>query len=126
MPRVVHFELHADDPERAIGFYEKLFGWKFNRMADYEYWLIVTGSDKEPGINGGLIRRKHPITAHGIMAYVCTIDVEDLDASLATALAAGATLALAKQAIPSVGWLAYVKDTEGNVLGMHQHDPNAA
>lgn len=126
MPRVVHFEVHADQPERAIAFYERLLGWKFNPIADYEYWLIVTGPDKEPGINGGLIRRKHPITAHGIMAYVCTVEVPDLDASLKLALSLGAELALAKQPIQSVGWLAYIKDLEGNVLGLHQHDPKAA
>ena len=55
MPRVVHFEIHAADPERAVNFYQTLFGWTFQKWeGPMDYWLIVTGPDDQRGINGGL------------------------------------------------------------------------
>jgi predicted enzyme related to lactoylglutathione lyase len=59
MPRVVHFEIHADDPQRAIAFYSKLFGWEFNSWGGpMEYYLIKTGPEESRGIDGGMIRRQ--------------------------------------------------------------------
>jgi predicted enzyme related to lactoylglutathione lyase len=125
MPRVVHFEIHAEEPERAIAFYTALFDWRFDQWAGQQYWLITTGPDGQPGINGGLVPRRGAIDGQAVIAYVCTVDVSALDASLEKALSLGATLALAKMPIPGVGWLAYVKDTEGNIFGMMQSDPAA-
>ena len=124
MPRVIHFEIHTDEPARAVKFYEALFGWQFTSWGGpMEYWLITTGPDSQPGINGGLIKRPCPVTGDGVIAYVCTVDVAELDPMVEKALALGGVLALPKMPIPGVGWLAYVKDTEGNVLGMMQSDP---
>lgn len=126
MARVVHFEVHAEDPQRAISFYSTVFGWEFTHWAGpMDYWLIRTGPADRPGIDGGMVRRQGMIDGQAVIAYVCTLDVESLDDSLPKALAAGATVALPKQAIPGVGWLAYCKDTEGNVFGMMQSDPGA-
>jgi predicted enzyme related to lactoylglutathione lyase len=128
MPRVVHFEVHAADPARAAKFYAELFGWDVRRFdGPVEYWLIVTGPDGTPGVNGGMVARRGPAPAEGqaVNAYVCTVDVPDLDESFAKALTLGGTVALPKMPIPGVGWLAYVKDTEGNILGMMQSDPTA-
>jgi uncharacterized protein len=62
MPRVVHFEIHAVDPERAISFYKKMFSWTFQKWeGPMPYWLITTGNDNEPGINGGLLPRQGTI-----------------------------------------------------------------
>ena len=125
MPRVSHFEIHADDPERAIRFYSDLFGWEFQKWdGPMPYWLIKTGPDSEPGINGGLVKRMGPGPADGqpVNAYVCTTGVASVDESVATALASGGTVALPKMPVPGVGWLAYVKDPEGNILGMMQRD----
>ena len=122
MPRPVHFEIHAGDPARAIQFYEAVFGWRFEKWAggDQEYWLVKTGAG--PGIDGGLLRRRGPAPGShdAVNAYPCTVDVPDLDAFLAKATAAGATVAVPKVDVGGMGWLAYVKDTEGNVLGMMQ------
>jgi predicted enzyme related to lactoylglutathione lyase len=126
MPRVVHFEVHSDDPQRAIRFYEQAFGWTFRQYAPQDYWLITTGPDDQPGINGGLMRRMGVIDGTAVIAYVCTVDVESVDASLARVLELGGQMALPKMAIPGIGWLAYAKDTEGNVFGMMQSDPAAA
>jgi hypothetical protein len=126
--RVVHFEIHADNPERAAEFYGNLFGWKLTRWdGPVDYWLVVTGPDGTPGINGGMIRRPHPRSGNdGVIAYVCTVDVDDLDESFDKALQLGGAVALPKMPVPGVGWLAYVKDSEGNVLGLMQPDAKAA
>ena len=126
MPRVVHFEIHAGDPDRAVNFYKTLFGWNFQKWeGPMEYWMVMTGPDDQPGINGGLVRRQGEIDGQAVIAYVCTVDVSDVDASLKTALANGAEVAVPKMPIPGVGWLVYCKDTEGNIFGMLQNDPNA-
>lgn len=129
MPRVVHFEIHAGNPERARTFYGELFGWEFTQFGGpMDYWIIKTGSEGEPGIDGGLMRRMGapPADGQAVNAYVCTIDVDQLDESIERALALGGTLALPKMPIPGVGWLGYAKDPEGNIFGMMQADPNAA
>lgn len=128
MPRPIHFEIHADDPDRAITFYSGLFGWEFKKWdGPMPYWLVTTGPDSEPGINGGLMKRMGPPPGEmqPINAYACTTNVANLDASFEKALATGGTVALPKMPVPGIGWLAYVKDTEGNILGMMQHDPTA-
>ena len=127
MPRVVHFEIHAGDPERAIKFYEKGFGWTFQKWeGPMPYWLVITGPDSQPGINGGLMPRRGEIDGESVIAYVCTVDVEGIDSSIATVEANGGTVVVPKMAIPGVGWLVYCKDTEGNIFGMMQADPNAS
>jgi len=126
MPRVVHFEIHAADPDRAVNFYKTLFGWAFQKWeGPMDYWLVTTGPNDQPGINGGLVRRQGEIDGQAVIAYVCTVDVENLDASVQTALDNGGQVALPKMPIPGMGWLAYCKDTEGNIFGMMQGDPNA-
>ena len=128
MNRPVHFEIHADDPERAIAFYEGVFGWKFERWGEVPYWLITTGDDATPGINGGLVPRQGPAPAdHApVSSFVNTVDVADLDSVLAAVTGAAGTIALDKHAVPGVGWLAYFRDPEGNLFGVMQSDTGAA
>lgn len=128
MPRVVHFEIHADDPDRAAGFYSGLLGWQIDKWdGPVDYRLVTIGPDSERGINGGIVPRRGPRPSEGqaVNAYVCTVEVPDLDDRLAKAATLGAELALAKMPVPGVGWLAYIKDTEGNILGLMQPDPSA-
>jgi uncharacterized protein len=122
MSRPVHFEIQADDPERAVSFYTTLFGWTVNRWGDQPYWLLATRPDDEPGINGAILPRGNERPAQGapIVGMVVTIDVDDLDAALAHALELGGGMALDKMDIPNVGTLAYVFDTENNVVGLLQ------
>ena len=59
MPRPVHFEIAADDPVRAVAFYDRVFGWKSQRWnGPFEYFLVSTGSSAEPGIDGGITKRR--------------------------------------------------------------------
>jgi predicted enzyme related to lactoylglutathione lyase len=133
MNRVVHFEIHAAQPERIVDFYSKLFGWKFDKYpgGPTDYWLITTGESgpENTGINGGLVRRMgvtpKPSDPTPVVAYVCTIDVADIDKTGAAILAAGGTLAHEKSAIPGMAWLAYYKDPDSNIFGIYQTDPNA-
>jgi predicted enzyme related to lactoylglutathione lyase len=128
MPRPVHFEIHASDPARAEAFYKDVFGWEFAKWdGPVNYWLVRTGRDT-PGIDGGMVERKGDPPAEGaaVNGYVCTIGVSSLDTYLTRAIEHGATVALPKMATPGVGWLAYIKDTEGNILGMLEPDPNAS
>jgi predicted enzyme related to lactoylglutathione lyase len=122
MSRITHFEIPADNPERAIKFYQKTFGWKIEKWdGPIEYWMIMTGSEDEPGIDGGLTRREDPDTRVENM-----IDVKDLDQSIKEVEANGGTIVRPKMAVPTVGWLAYFMDPEGNIFGMMEIDPEAA
>jgi predicted enzyme related to lactoylglutathione lyase len=125
MPRVIHFEIHAGDPERAIAFYRALFGWEFTRWnSEIEYWLVKTG-EGQPGIDGGLVRRRGEIDGTAVIAYVCTVDVASVDEAAKRAVELGGEVVVPKMPIPGVGWLVYAKDTEGNIFGCMQSDPSA-
>lgn len=122
MRRPVHFEIHAEDPERAAKFYAEMFGWITTKWdGPTAYWMIDTGDD-EGGINGGIVQRMgpnpDPKASTAVVGYVCTIGVDDIDASIARAEELGGTEALPKAEIPGMGWLAYYKDTESNIFGM--------
>ena len=131
MSRVVHFEIQADDLDRAREFYSAAFGWTFQDYSEFvgsPYFGVITGEDDEPGINGGLLSRPTaaPAPEQGTNAFVCTVGVEDYDATEERILAAGGVVALPKMALPGMAWQGYYLDTEGNTIGIHQPDPNAA
>jgi predicted enzyme related to lactoylglutathione lyase len=131
MARVVHFEIQADDVERAKTFYGAVFGWSFQdygAVAGATYWGVVTGPDDQPGINGGLLGRPVPAPplGSGTNAFVCTVGVEDYDATERRILDAGGQVALPKMALTGLAWQGYYLDPEGNTFGIHQPDPNAA
>lgn len=127
MTRVVHFEIHADNPERAIRFYQSVFEWEFIPFPGTdEYWFIKTGESGQTGIDGGLVRRRGPVDGTAVIAYVCTVSVDRLDRYMMKVRASGGQQAVAKRAVPGIGWLAYAKDTEGNVFGLMEADEDAA
>src|SRR6476661_5128343 len=93
MSRVVHFEIQADDVERAKSFYAAVFDWSFQDYGEFTgatYWGIVTGPEDEPGINGGLLPRPAPAPSagQGTNGYVCTMGVGDYDETERRILAA--------------------------------------
>lgn len=121
MPRVIHFELPAEDPARAAKFYADVFGWTFNKWdGPDEYLLALTGDDSEPGINGGIMRHSPEFAAK---TPVNTIDVPSVDAFTAKIEAAGGAVVMPKTEVPGVGYLAYCRDTEGIVFGIMQMHP---
>jgi predicted enzyme related to lactoylglutathione lyase len=120
--RVVHFELPADDPDRAAKFYADAFGWQVTKWGGpTDYWLVTTGEEGEPGIDGGIGKRQDAGDQ-----TTNTIDVPDLDAAVAAVEAAGGRITNPKHAVRGVGWLAYATDTEGNPFGIMQSDESAA
>jgi len=121
MPRVVHFEIPSDDPERAGRFYSDVFGWQINKWSEGDYWLVNTGPNSATGINGGILKRRHPQ-----QPVVNTIEVESLDSTLATIQQHGGVVVVPKMPIQGVGWLAYFKDLDGNIFGVMQPDTAAA
>ena len=119
--RPIHFELGVVQPERAVKFYESVFGWKAMKWdGPAPYWLVTTGPDGEPGINGGIMihQDSQPRTVN-------TIGVENVDDFAAKVTAAGGQVVVPKMAIPGIGWQAYCVDTEGNLFGIHQMDAAA-
>ncbi len=127
MPRVVHFEIQAEQPERAIAFYSGVFGWQFPQWMD-GYWGIVTGTEGEAGIDGGLMPRRGPAPTSGAPtnAFVCTIAVDDVEAYAAQAVAHGGEVVVPRMSIPGVGYNMYCTDTEGNIFGLFTDDPSAS
>jgi predicted enzyme related to lactoylglutathione lyase len=127
--RVAHFEIHADDPERAVKFYTEVFGWKITKWegGQMEYWMVETGPREEAGgINGGLIRRPCAmVMGTGLNAYCCTMVVDNYDEMAAKILANGGKEAMPKMALVGMAWQGYYMDTEGNTIGLHQPDENA-
>lgn len=118
MPRVVHFDISADDPGRALRFYREVFGWKAQKWnGPFDYWLIKTGEPNEPGIDGGLARREH--AGDSVTNFVDVTSVADISTRI---VVNGGKIVQPKRTIPGVGYLAVCLDTEGNLFGIMQRD----
>jgi predicted enzyme related to lactoylglutathione lyase len=130
--RVVHFEIHAENPERAISFYQQVFGWEFIKWEgspdDYHMVMTAPKGSKDPGINGGLLKSS-PLTPPaencGTNAFVCTVQVDNYDETEKKILALGGKLVTSKTALANMDWQGYYRDPEGNTFGLHQADPEA-
>lgn len=127
MNRVIHFEIHAGNMERARAFYSSLFDWKFQSWGEAPYWVITTGEQGTLGIDGGMMKRMSPPPESGqpMNGFVNIVEVDDVDAFIRKIIAAGGTLALGKTVVPQMGYSAYFHDTEGNIFGIFQADPAA-
>jgi uncharacterized protein len=123
MGRVIHFEIHAADPDRAERFYSGVFGWNAQHYGGpVDYRLLSTGPDDELGINGAILRRQGdaPEGAAPVSSFVCTIQVDSIDDIERAVPAAGGEQVVDRVEVPQVGLLSYFKDTEGNVFGALQ------
>lgn len=118
--RIVHFEIPCNQPEKTIRFFEEAFDWKFQKFGEEDYWLAITGNNEGPGINGAVMRKRDPN-----QPIVNSIDVPNMDAAIRRVAGAGGLIVVPKMPIPTVGWLAYFKDPDGNIHGLYQNDPQA-
>jgi hypothetical protein len=131
---IVHFEIPADDPERAAKFYRELFGWTIQKWGGAgeaggppEYWMVSTvptdekGMPTRAGVNGGMMRRQMPG-----QAPVNYISVESADDHAKKAQGLGAQVVMPKTPVPQMGWFVLLKDPEGNIFGIWQTDEKAA
>ena len=124
--RVIHFEIQADDVDRAKRFYEKVFDWKIEQAMTKEkggmdYWTLSTGESGEPGISGGMYERPKD---RAVKTYNCTILVEDIDKAIEVVKKNGGKIEIMegkeKNEMKEIGWFARAKDTEGNIFGLMQ------
>ncbi len=120
--KVVHFEIPAEDVDRARKFYKGAFGWRMNPLPELNYTLVETvelGPDRMPkesgAINGGMMKREGPVKDP-----VITIAVDDIDKALKTVEKLGGKVVQKKMAVGDMGFSAYFKDTEGNIMGLWQ------
>ena len=114
MPRIVHFEIPAKEPDKVGKFYERVFGWKIKKWdGPMDYWLVTTGKDNEPGINGGITRKSAPVTV-----TTNTIGVPSVDDYVKKIVKEGGKVIAPKMEVMGQGWLAYCQDVEGNVFGI--------
>jgi predicted enzyme related to lactoylglutathione lyase len=120
MKRVVHFEIGADDPDRAAKFYQDVFEWEINKWdGPIDYWLATTGEEKEPGINGAIKHRVDPR-----QSTINTIEVPSVAAFIDKIVSAGGEVVMPKTEIPGIGFHAYCRDTEGNIFGIIEGGPS--
>ena len=121
MPRISYLDLSAEDPERAVNFYNKIFGWQINNWdGPMEYWEIKTGEPNELGIDGGLSKRER------IGQWTTPfINVSSVDQYIAKIEADGGRIIQPKAAIPGIGYTLLFKDTESNTIGLFEENKNA-
>ena len=120
MDSVVHFEIPAEDTKRAQDFYSKVFGWKITPMPEMDYIILGTTEvdeeqmpKKSGAINGGMMKRNDKVKNP-----VITINVKDVDKALGEVKEAGGEVVVEKFEVGDMGYDAYFKDTEDNVLGV--------
>jgi predicted enzyme related to lactoylglutathione lyase len=122
--RVVHFEIPFDDGDRARAFYQNAFGWNLMPIPEMSYTIVSTGPSGEQGptepgyIGGGMMQR-----SEGCQGPVITVDVDDIDASLAKVEELGGTTVRPRQEVGQMGFAAYFTDPEGNLMGLWQSAP---
>ncbi len=114
--RVNYFEIPCDAPEKTMDFFEKVFHWTFQRFGNQEYWFAKTGKEG-PGINGAVSKRRHPN-----QPITNAISVGDIDEAITLIKKHGGQIKVPKTAIPSMGWLAFFNDPDGNIHGLWQAD----
>ncbi len=117
--RVTHFEIPCEDPEKTMTFFEEVFNWTFQKFGDQDYWLATTGG-MSPGINGAIMKKRHPN-----QPLTNSISVEDIDEIIDLIERHGGKVVVPKTAIPTVGWMSFFKDPDGNIHGVWQNDKNA-
>ena len=118
--RVTHFEIPSDNPQENMRFFKDVFGWSFKQFGKEQYWYAISGDETTPGINGAVMKKVEPG-----QPLVNNISVEDIDEAIKKIEKAGGKIVKPKMTIPSVGWLAFFSDPDGNCLGIMQGDQNA-
>ncbi|MDP4261358.1 MAG: VOC family protein [Bacteroidota bacterium] len=123
MAALIHFDISADDPERAKKFYEALFGWKAGPIAGFAGYYEIETADLNgiKGVGGGITKRQYPQQS-GITNF---IGVASIDESMAKVTGLGGKIVQPKQAVPGYGYLTLCTDTESNLFGLFQDDKNA-
>src|SRR5579864_7628232 len=117
-----HFSINAEDVARARKFYESVFGWKFQPWGPPDFFLVQTGTEADPGIEGSLQGRRELVKGEKITTYECSISVDNVDAIAKAVQSNGGKIVMPKVEIPGVGRLIFFQDPEGNVAGAMQYE----
>jgi predicted enzyme related to lactoylglutathione lyase len=117
-----HFAVHADDVNRAKQFYESVLGWRFTAWVPPNFFLIKTGTDEDPGVQGALQGRREIVPGKPMFGFECTVGVSSIDETIAAVETNGGKIVMPKFYIPTVGTLIFFEDTEGNVVGAMQYE----
>jgi predicted enzyme related to lactoylglutathione lyase/uncharacterized protein YndB with AHSA1/START domain len=112
MSKVLHFEIPADDPERAIKFYKDVFGWEIVKWEHGDYWLVSAGPDDEPGINGAIMSKED---GNVVRDTISVLSIDDFSKKIESQ---GGKMLTDKMPIQGMGFNALFQDTEGNEFGM--------
>ncbi len=119
--KIIHFEIPAEDPKKAMKFYSDTLGWSFSTWeGPIPYWFTKSGTKSAPGIEGAIAKKESEDDI-----IVNTIGVANIDEVIKKIKKHGGTITNPKHAIPGEGWIAYFKDLDGNLLGIMQNDPKA-
>ena len=114
------FAIHVDDVARGRAFYETVFGWRFEPWGPPGFYLIHTGDEKDPGVQGLMHKRREPVNGTGMTGFECTIEVRNIDDTIRAIETSGGKIVMAKFHIPTVGTGVYFNDPEGNFVGAMQ------
>ena len=119
---IASFAIHVNDVQRARRFYEAVFGWRFEPWGPPDFYLIHTGDDASPGVQGLMHKRRDPAGSGGPNCFQCTVAVDNVDAIAASVVVHGGRITMSKSPIPTVGEVIYFDDAEGNIVGAMKYE----
>jgi hypothetical protein len=126
MSQVAHFAINADDVNRALRFYEKVFGWKFQAYGPPGFYMVDEQSAKATvPLRGSLQKRREIVPGVPMRGFECTISVDDINATGAAIEKNGGKIVMPICTLAGVGQLLFFQDPEGNIAGAMQYDPKA-
>ena len=126
MSQVAHFSINADDVDRALRFYERVFGWKFQSYGPPGFYMVDEQSARTTvALRGSLQKRREIVAGVPMRGYECTISVDDIDATAKTIERNGGKIVMQVCTLPGVGRLLFFQDPEGNIAGAMQYDSQA-
>jgi len=126
MSQVAHFAINADDVNRALRFYENVFGWKFQAYGPPDFFMVDERSAKTTvALRGSLQKRREIVPGVAMRGFECTISVDDIETTAAAVQKNGGRIVMQICTLAGVGRLLFFQDPEGNIAGAMQYDSNA-
>lgn len=113
-----HFAIHADDCQRALAFYQGVFGWRIEPWGPPGFWRILTD---QPGVEGALHKRLEPLSGTGMRGFECSISVNDVAKTTELIQKQGGKIVAPGYLIQGVGTVLKFQDTEGNHVSAIQY-----
>jgi predicted enzyme related to lactoylglutathione lyase len=126
MSQVAHFAINANDVDRALRFYQTVFGWKFDAYGPPGFYMVnEQSSTAHVALRGSLQKRREIVKGVAMQGFECTISVDDLNATAAAIEKNGGKIAMPICTLAGIGRLLFFQDPEGNIAGAMQYDSSA-